>query len=332
MSTNNSHYTKHDRRIWEEELESFIPARVYDAHGHLMSWQHMPEGSVVNPSNPEVDMACFHNWSQMIYPGRELNYLLLGMPVAGIDEEAQSKWLVEQIAAKPAVRCNRLVTPRSKLSDLEAAIKENPQMVGFKPYRIFSTTGDIHNCRIHDFLPHEQMELANEHGLIVTMHLSQSDGCADPDNLADLTEYTHKRYPRIRWVLAHCARSFTYYAIRKAVERLRDLPNIWYDLSAVTDLRPHLTLFQNEDHRRLLYGSDGLVATNFHGSYVSLGRAWQALVTDTADIAFPHTHNRPILCIYEELLAIKHAAEIAQLTRTQVEDIFWNNAQRLLNT
>lgn len=330
MSTNHCQYTEHDRRIWEEELESFVPQRVYDAHCHLMSWQHMPKGTPPDPFHPDVDMAGFQSWSQTICPGREMNYLLLGMPMVGMADEPQTRWLINQIADKPAIRMNRLVTPNSKLSDLEATIKECPQVVGFKPYRIFSATGDIHNCRIHDFLPHEQMELANHHGLIVTMHLSQSDGCADEQNLADLAQYTHKRYPRIRWILAHCARSFTYYAIRKAVDRLRDMPNIWYDLSAVTDLRPHLTLFEKEDHRRILYGSDGLAATNFHGSYVSLGRAWQYLVSDPTKIAFPHTHNRPILCIYEQLLAIKHAAEIAQLTKPQIEDIFWNNAHSLL--
>jgi len=153
-----------------------------------------------------------------------------------------------------------------------------------KPYRIYSTTGDIHQCRIHEFLTHDQMELANELGLWVTMHLSRHHGCCDELNLADLTDYTTTRYPRIKWILAHCARSFTYWPIREAIDRLRGLPNIWYDVSAVTDIRPLLTLFSKEDSKRIFYGSDGVDATYFRGQYVALGRAWQGLNVDQSEL------------------------------------------------
>ena len=142
-------------------------------------------------------------------------------------------------------RLNVLVTPECRVEDIRQRV-EQPGVVGLKPYRVFSTTGDIAQCRIHEFLPHEQLELANELGLWVTMHLSRFDGCADAENLRDLETYTTRRYPRIKWILAHCARSFTYWPIRQAIERLRDLPNIWYDVSAVTDVRPLITLFSRD--------------------------------------------------------------------------------------
>ena len=96
--------------------------------------------------------------------------------------------------------------------------------MGLKPYRYFSVTGDVNECRIHEFLPHAQLELANQLGLWVTMHLSRSNGCGDSHNLDDLEEFTTKRYPQIKWILAHCARSFTYWPIRQAIERLREDP------------------------------------------------------------------------------------------------------------
>ena len=55
------------------------------------------------------------------------------------------------------------------------------------------------------------MELANDLGLWVTMHLSRYHGCADEHNLNYLEEYTNKRCPKVKWVLAHYARSFTYW-------------------------------------------------------------------------------------------------------------------------
>jgi glutamate-1-semialdehyde 2,1-aminomutase len=158
------------------------------------------------------------------------------------------------------------------------------------------------------------------------MHLSRFHGCADEHNLADLEEFTTRRFPNVRWILAHCGRSFTYWPIRRAIDRLRDLPNVWYDVSAVTDVRPMITLFSRENTKRIFYGSDGVDAMYFRGQYVALGRAWQYLDTSRTDLKFPHTDFRPILAIYEQLLSMKHAAEIAQLSPDDVEDIFWRNA------
>ena len=170
------------------------------------------------------------------------------------------------------------------------------------------------------------MELASEKGLWVTMHLSRYHGCADEENLNDLEEYTTKRYPGIKWQLAHCARSFTYWAIQQAVERLRDMPNIYYDTSAVTDPRPYVTLLTKEDPKRIFWGSDGIIAAFFHGHYAALGRAWQHFDADQAGLKFPHCDGRPILSVYEQLLSLKFAVEMAQLSRDQVEAIFWRNA------
>ena len=139
----------------------------------------------------------------------------------------------------------------------------------------------------------------------------------------------HARYPRIKWILAHCARSFTYWPIRESVERLRDLPNIFYDLSAVCDVRPILTLFQKEDVKRIFFGSDGVSPTFFRSGYFALVRSWVTIAGAAySEERFPHCDGRPILAIYENLLAIKQAAEIAGFGRREIEAIFWKNAAR----
>ncbi len=243
----------------------------------------------------------------------------------GMDVEAHNRWCIEQVRQDSQSHMNRLVTPTCQVEDIRRDIREQG-FIGLKPYRLYSVTGDIAQCRIHEFLTHEQMELANEMGLWVTMHLSRFHGCADQSNIDDLREYTGRRYPNIKWILAHCARSFTYWPIRKAIDQLRDMPNIWYDVSAVTDVRPLITLFTRENRRRILYGSDGVDATYFHGQYAAMGRAWQYVDINRLPLQFPHCDGRPILAIYEQLLSMKHAAEIAQWSKDDIEDLFWRNA------
>lgn len=329
MPVSVSHYSVHDEQIWHEELQDFVPERVFDAHIHLFHPGHLPPTS---PAAAEpwsfADLAVLERWAARLYPGRETHFLMLGSPLPGIDVAAHNRWCIEQVRRDPQSRINRLVTPSCPIEDIERDVRE-PGVIGLKPYRIFSITGDIAQCRIHEFLPHEQLELANQLGLFVTMHLSRYHGCADELNLKDLREFTGKRYPNIKWILAHCARSFTYWPIRQAIDQLRDMPNIWYDVSAVTDVRPLITLFSREDPRRILYGSDGVDSTYFHGQYAAMGRAWQGVNVDRLDLKFPHCDGRPILAIYEQLLSMKHAAEIAQWSTADTENLFWKNAAAL---
>ena len=75
------------------------------------------------------------------------------------------------------------------------------QAVGFKPYRTYSKTGDITNCRITDFMSEKHIEIANKKDLIVMMHLSKKYGVADDENISDLIFLTEK-YPNVKWILA----------------------------------------------------------------------------------------------------------------------------------
>ena len=328
ISINN--FSAHDQQIWDEELQDFVPDRVFDAHIHMFNPEHLKESSRATNFWGYADFATLQQWAARLYPGRETHFLALGTPALGIDVQAHNRWCVEQIGNDPQSRMNRLVTPSCRAQDIERDVREQG-FIGLKPYRLFSVTGDIAQCRIHEFLTHEQLELANELGLWVTMHLSRFHGCADEFNLNDLREFTGSRYPNIKWILAHCARSFTYWPIRKAIDQLRDMPNIWYDVSAVTDVRPLITLFSRENRRRILYGSDGVDAMYFHGQYAAMGRAWQYVDIDRMDLKFPHCDGRPILAIYEQLLSMKHAAEIAQWSPDDVQNLFWRNAADAFN-
>lgn len=324
-------FSAHDQQIWDEELRGFVPNRVFDAHIHLFNPVHLPPTSP-SAANPwgYTDLATLKQWAERLYPGRETHFLVLGTPMIGLDVEAHNRWAIEQVRQDPQSRMNRLVTPLCRVEDIARDVREHG-FIGLKPYRFYSVTGDIAQCRIHEFLTHEQLELANDLKLWVTMHLSRFHGCADEFNLSDLEEFTQRRYPNVKWILAHCARSFTYWAIREAIARLRDMPNIWYDVSAVTDIRPMITLFTRENPKRILYGSDGVDATYFHGQYAAMGRAWQYVDINRFNLQFPHCDGRPILAIYEQLLSMKQAAEIAQWSTDDIENLFWRNAAAAFN-
>lgn len=321
-------YTKHDRQIWDEELEDFVPRRVFDAHAHLYWHDHLPDGHPRQHAWCDADHAAHRRWARRLYPRRELHYLYLGTPIPDIDVGRHNDFIAHQLKKDPRSRANQLVTPACSPESI-AATARRPGFVGLKPYRTFTRNGNPDTCRIREFLPEPQLEVANDLGLWVMLHLSRHHAAADRENLRDLTAYTTRRHPRIKWILAHCARSFTYWPIRESIERLRDLPNLFYDTSAVCDVRPILTLFQREDPRRIFFGSDGITPTFFRGGYFALGRSW--ITIGRADLerkSFPYCDGRPILAIYENLLAIKQAAAIAGWGRREINGFFWGNAAR----
>ena len=86
-------YTEHDRQIWEEELEEFVPPRVFDAHIHLFNPQHMGERTGRTWSH--ADLETLQSWAQRLYPGRETHFLVLGSPAPGIDVQAHNDWAIQ---------------------------------------------------------------------------------------------------------------------------------------------------------------------------------------------------------------------------------------------
>ena len=181
-------YRDCDRQIWEEDLNDFVPDRILDAHIHMFNRADFKSLSPKLLNAEDNDLDDLNAWAKVLYPGRRMNYLTLGYPsftvLGEVDVAKQVVFMKSEIEKMPEVRHHRLVTPSCKIEDI-ARDMEHPQIIGLKPYRTHSVTGDIHQCRIHEFLPHEQMELANEQGLWVTMHLSPMT--AAPTNIISMT-------------------------------------------------------------------------------------------------------------------------------------------------
>ena len=192
-------------------------------------------------------------------------------------------------------------------------------------------TGDIAQCRIHEFLPHEQMELADHYGLWVTMHLSRFHGCADEWNLDDLTEYTTRRYPRDQVVAG---------PLRPQLHLLAHPPGG----GEVEGSAQHPLRHLGGDRRAPLHhpsdqgGPEAdllglgrcrrrVLSRSLRGAG---GRSWQHYDADDGNLKFPHCDGRPVLSVYEQLLSLRDAAEIAQLSESDIEGIFWRNAAAAL--
>jgi len=136
----------------------------------------------------------------------------------------------------------------------------------------------------------------------------------------------------VKWILAHCARSYSAWAIEQAVARIRDLPNVWYDVSSVCESDAVDALCTGVGPDRVMYGSDNLPVGVLRGKYVTFGYAWAFLSEQNQSLDLSHCNPRMTFTCYEQLRAMRRAALRLGLTQEQIEDLFCNTALRLVQS
>lgn len=330
--------TELDQQIWNEELADFVPDQVLDVHTHIFRWEfntdpHRESGPLrgfVRPEFEEAGWNLLNACDERLMPGRSVERLAFPFPFGdGCDFEASNDYIARQLDGHPRSGALMLVHPGMTETELQSAVRAK-QFLGFKPYRFFSRTGDSVHCRIMDFLPEHQIQVADELGLIVMMHLSRPNGICDAHNLNDLERLT-TQFPRVRWILAHCARSYAAWPIEQAGERLRKLPNTWFDVSSVCEADAIGALLHCVGLPRVMYGSDDVPVGVLRGKYVAFGHAWAFLSESNHQLNLSHCDPRMTFTRYEQLRAMKRACQSLHLSDDDIEAIFHDNARALLD-
>jgi glutamate-1-semialdehyde 2,1-aminomutase len=327
-----------DRRIWREELDEFVPPRVYDAHTHLYRWAFYANPqkqesayAFVGRDYAEADWQLADACDAALFPGRRVHRLSFGFPFAThVDFEASNAFVAEQVAHDPLSAGLMLVHP-SMTSDNVQRDLDRFGLLGFKPYRFYAASGDAVNCRLTEFMPEHLIQVADQRGLMIMMHLSKLDAIADPENLADLQDLS-QRYPGVRWILAHCARSYSCWAIEKAAPVLRRLPQVWYDTSSVCESDAFDALYSAVGVERVMYGSDDIPVGVMRGKYIAFGYAWAYLSPANQSLNLDHCDGRMTFTRYEQLRAMRRAALRLKLTREQNQALFFDTAMKLVGS
>ena len=326
-----------DRRIWDEELDAFVPERLFDVHTHIFRWAFHTDpnkesgryrqlvGDRFREAGAELLDAC----DAVLMPGRTVHRLSFPFPFAnGCDFDASNEYVAAEVRNDPQSATLMLVHPGMTADQIEEAV-ELHGFLGFKPYRFYSTTGDAANCRITDFLPEHQIAVAHRLGLLIMMHLSRCDAIGDEVNLTDLERLADK-YPSARWILAHCARSYSAWPIERAAHRLRQFDNVWYDTSSVCESDAIEALLQTVGVERVMYGSDDVPVGVLRGKYVAFGRGWAYLSERNHQMDLSHCDGRMTFTRYEQLRAMRRAALRMQLTPDEIQALFHDTGASLV--
>src|SRR5687767_10917915 len=91
------HYTEWDQILWKEDLEEFVPEKIFDAHAHLWIDDHLPADHPRRNLLVQSNMRVTEDWNRRLFPGRKMEYLMLGTPIPGVDVAAHNRFLAQEM-------------------------------------------------------------------------------------------------------------------------------------------------------------------------------------------------------------------------------------------
>lgn len=321
-----------DRDLLRRCTQGFLPGRIFDIHTHLFHTRHFAGGKppVFLEANRGYGMADFQAAMGRWMPGREVEGLFFGYPSAGNDRAGENAWLRDQV--EPAAQTGNsralvLAAPEDDPAEVRRLL-ESGTFIGIKPYRLYAAVEDTREATIESFTPEWMWELCDAFNGVLMLHIMRAGGITDPHNVETLQRLC-RRYPRCRLVLAHVARSFNYRHAREGLYAIADLDNVVVDTSAVTQAGAFRAAIEILGPRRVLWGSDYMVS-ELRGACFTQGDGFTWVYSEDASAKDLTIFGGYTLVGIESLLCLREACEDTSMTAADLEDIFRENALRLL--
>ena len=325
---------KRNLRIFKEELEDFLPLRILDFHVHVFPKDTIPSGhEKFSCAGHKIAQYSFEELKKDFadfYPNRDCYAVCFGMPEREYDAHINNEYIAQYCDHKQFFPL-MLLRPED---DPEIVVKEirEKNFLGFKPYLNYVNKKKVEDVEIDDMLPGRLMEIAEKFSLIIMLHIPRKERLADPVNQRQINKLA-ERYPRTKIVLAHIGRAYFLKNIVGHLDKIRDFPNIYYDLTMLNNWEVLEYLFDNVESYKILYGTDIPIALA-PGKSVEINDQYTYVTPVPWELSISDEHNKLIFTsfLYEESRAIKKAVERLNLPKSFIEDIFYNNGMKLLKS
>ena len=331
---NNKFYKEKDMEAIKI-LESFLPDKIFDAHAHLYDKSFAPitanypdDGTFKGYCDVMMPALCnpkeFH-MNMITFPDR-----LMNAPSNGT-RDASDKFIAQQLDVDAGSVGEIIVLPTDSPEDIEKRMIHS-RIRGLKCYYYYAHVDDAYNkAEIGEFLPDSAWEVANKHKMAITLHMVKPKALSDEKNL-DYIIKKAKQYPDAVLILAHAARSFASWTAIESIEKVAHLDNVWYDFSAICESPAMFYIMKKAGIEKCMWGSDFPVCT-FRGKAISFGDdfTWILERQPKEGEQFDNLIPSSMYWFYaiENLMATRQACIIGELSESQVEDLFFNNAKKL---
>lgn len=320
MSQKNGEFTIYDKEA-AKILDDFLPDRIFDAHCH-----------------PE-DFAKYCEDTDGFFGSRKRTVNMIPMPVTEMSEpgtgrateilHAATKNVKAQLERHPGIVGEVMVAPGDTAEDIEEriAFAGSDRLVGLKPYHLLAVKKPTFNAEIEEYLPESAWEVAEKRKLAITLHLVKDMSLSDPENLSYVIDHA-KRYPDVKFILAHCGRSFAAWTGMESFEKLRGIDNIFYDFSGICESPQMFMLIKTAGLEKCMWGSDYPISL-LAGKAISIADSFYWIGEKDLERMTGATEFHSWLTGTENLMAVRQTAQMLELTPADLERFFWKNAAEL---
>ena len=216
--------------------------------------------------------------------------------------------------------------PEETVEDLKKRLV-HPGIRGFKVYHVLANKNKTWDCSIGEYLPESAWQLADEKNMCITLHMVKDKALADKDNQDHICSMA-KHYPNATLILAHAARSFASWTAIECVEKVAHLENVWFDFSAICESPAMFQIIKKARVKRCMWGSDYPVA-QARGKAISFGEGFYWIYQEDINNFMLKTPISNWLIGLENLMAVRQACILAELGKSEIEDLFYYNAAGL---
>lgn len=337
--------TPYDQHFYQEELKDFLPDKFIDCHNHIWLKEFVTNTEAKSRAAAWPEMVAKDNSVEdliqtnlELFPGKEVIPVLYSYVNVAVDTVRSNQY------ARDCAKCHHfpalyLSRPDEPVEQIERNVIEGG-FSGLKVYLEFAPWYiPANEIRIYDFLPKEQLALADKHGWVVQLHIARSRRLADPLNYVQLLEI-EQNYPNLQLLVAHLGRAYANEDIGDALEYLKHTEKTVWDFTANTNqyvMEQVLNYFGSE---RFIYGSDfpifrmksrRVVENGFYINEIPEGSLGDVSADPhMREIPYPEA-DKITFFIYEEIASCKRAVEKLGLGRNDVENIFYKNSARIFH-
>ena len=325
-------HRQRNRKIFDDELDDFLPPKILDFHIHVVNEGVYPTGKPQPCAGHPIAKYDFDDLRLDLahaLPRRDVYGVCFGSPHPQFDWQRNNRYLAEHSDHDHffplRVFHPGIDTPEQLRPDIDAG-----RFCGLKPYPDFVDTDDADQVEIHQMLPDWCMDIADSLGLIIMLHIPRRDRLADPVNQQQIVELA-RQYPNAKIILAHIGRAYFLKCVVGHLDRLKDLPNVYVDLAMLNHPEVLQYTFQHVPPAQILFGTDIPIALA-PGKSVEINDQYTYVTPVPWKLSISDDHGKIKFASFlnEQLRAIKKAVQGADLGPDFVEQIFFSNGMKLL--
>jgi uncharacterized protein len=335
-----------DVEFYQQKLRNFLPERIIDIHTHVWLDEHRKKNRAAEtrlvawPLKVAKDNSIdnLQKTYKLLFPGKQVSALMFSYAEIGDNLDILNNY-VTQCSQKSGFPALIFASPIWNADEFKNKILAGG-FIGAKVYLSLAPAYiPTNQVCIFDFAPIHQLKALNDLAGILMLHIPRPNRLKDPVNLAQLLEIEEK-YPNIKLIVAHVGRAYCNEDIGNAFDILSKTRNMLFDISANSNQFVFEQLIKAVGPKRILFGSDLPILCmrarriTENGTYLNIvPKGLYGDVSDDKNMreVIDAEAEKITFFLYEEIDAFRQAANSTGLTKSDVEDIFYNNALGIID-